>query len=120
MFKINPQSAVVAICILSLLCVTHPVAAQKKTGGKKGKPNAAADSIAQPVLITIPPLEPGVDVGYMRVKKSEVTAAVSVVEKKSLDEGIAVSIDGLLQGQAAGMQVTNVSGAPGSGALTTI
>ncbi|HEX6428357.1 MAG TPA: TonB-dependent receptor plug domain-containing protein, partial [Niastella sp.] len=56
----------------------------------------------------------------MRVKRSEVTAAVSVVEKKSVDELIAVSIDGLLQGQAAGMQVTNISGAPGSGALTTI
>src|SRR5262245_26541695 len=48
------------------------------------------------------------------------TAAVSIVEKKNIEELIPVSIDALLQGQAAGMQVTNVSGAPGSGALTTI
>jgi TonB-linked SusC/RagA family outer membrane protein len=120
MFKINPHSAVVAICILSLVCVSNPVAAQKKTGGKKGKPNSTADSIAKRILIIIPPLEPKVELGYMRVKKNDLTAAVSVVEKKSLDEGMAVSTDALLQGQAAGMQVTNVSGAPGSGALTTI
>lgn len=124
MFKINPRSAVVVICILSLVCVSNRVDAQKKTGNKKPKPNAVVDSIAKLIakqaLIPIPPLEPKVEVGYMRVKRSQVTAAVSVVENKSLDELVPVSIDALLQGQAAGMQVTNVSGAPGSGALTTI
>jgi TonB-dependent starch-binding outer membrane protein SusC len=120
MFKINPQLAVVVVCILSLLCVSHPVAAQKRTGSKKPKLNPAADSTAKPILIIIPPLEPKLELGYMRIKKSDVSASVSVVEKKNLDELISVSIDALLQGQAAGMQVTNVSGAPGSGALTTI
>jgi TonB-linked SusC/RagA family outer membrane protein len=123
MFKINPQSAVAAVCMLSLLCVSNPADAQKKTGSKKGKLKTAADStkpVVKTDLIIIPSPEPKTEIGYMRVKRSEVSAAVSVVEKKNVDELIPVSIDALLQGQAAGMQVTNISGAPGSGALTTI
>jgi TonB-dependent SusC/RagA subfamily outer membrane receptor len=124
MFKINPHSAFAVVCILSLLGVSNRVAAQKKTGSKTAKPKSAAASTikpdVQPILIAIPSSEPRVDLGYMRIKKTEVAAAVSVVEKNSVDELMAVSIDALLQGQAAGIQVTNVSGAPGSGALTTI
>ncbi|MCS3795044.1 SusC/RagA family TonB-linked outer membrane protein [Niastella sp. OAS944] len=113
MFKINPHSAVVAVCILSLLCLSNKVNAQKKKADEI-KPDV------NPILIPIPSSEPKVELGYLRVKKSNVSAAVSVVGEKSIDELMAVSIDALLQGQAAGMQVTNVSGAPGSGALTTI
>src|ERR1044072_3831753 len=113
MFKINPHSAVVAVCILSLLCLGNKVNAQKKKADVI-KPDV------NPILIPIPSSEPKVELGYLRVKKSNVSAAVSVVGEKSIDELMAVSIDALLQGQAAGMQVTNVSGAPGSGALTTI
>lgn len=120
MFKINPRSAFIAGCMLSLLCVSNKVEAQKKTVSKKGKPALKIDTVSKPSLIIIPPLEPRQEVGYMRIKKNEVSAAMSVVVKKSVDELLAVSIDALLQGQAAGMQVTNVSGAPGSGALTTI
>lgn len=120
MFKINPRSAFIAACIVSLLCMSNKVEAQKKTVSKKGKPTLKIDTVSKPSLIIIPPLEPRQEVGYMRIKKNEVSAAMSVVEKKSVDELLAVSLDALLQGQAAGMQVTNVSGAPGSGALTTI
>lgn len=120
MFKINPRSAFIGVCIVSLLCVSNKAEAQKKTVSKKGKPTLKIDTVSKPSLIIIPPLEPRQEVGYMRIKKNEVSAAMSVVEKKNVDELLAVSIDALLQGQAAGMQVTNVSGAPGSGALTTI
>src|ERR1044072_7353524 len=114
MFKIKPHSAVVAVCILSLLCLSNKVNAQKKKADVI-KPDV------KPILIPIPSSEPKVELGYLRVKKSNVSAAVSVVGEKSIDELMAVSIDALLQGQAAGMQVTNVSGwAPGSGALTSI
>lgn len=128
MFKINPHTVVFVVCILSLVCVSNRVAAQQKTASPKGKAKPAAKTTAKPaakppdkpIVIPIPPSEPRVDVGYLKVKKNEVSAAISVVEKKNIDELIPVSIDALLQGQAAGMQVTNVSGAPGSGALTTI
>jgi TonB-linked SusC/RagA family outer membrane protein len=121
--------------MLCLVCASNRTNAQKKTtppatprsGAKPatktvvkplGKP--VVKPVAQTVPLPLPATEPKVDLGYISVRKNEVVAAVSVVDEKSLNELMPVSIDALLQGQAAGMQVTNVSGAPGSGALTTI
>lgn len=128
MFKINSRSAAAATCLLWLACLHNTVQAQQKTGSKKVKPavvtKVTVTEIKKPVLppipLPMPPAEPETNLGYLRVKKAALTAAVSEVEGKHLNELTAVSIDALLQGQAAGMQVTNVSGTPGSGAVTNI
>jgi TonB-linked SusC/RagA family outer membrane protein len=135
MFKINPRLVVVSVCMLCLIGVSNRTNAQKKTTpsatprpGAKPVTKTVVKPIGKPVVksvntgvpLPLPQLEPKIDLGYISVNKKEAVAAVSVVAEKSLDELIPVSIDALLQGQAAGMQVTNVSGAPGSGALTII
>ena len=75
---------------------------------------AALDSI-----INIKPIE-SVNLGYTTPKRPQVTGAVSVVNENRIKDLAPVSIDALLQGQAAGVRVVNVSGAPGAGALVNI
>lgn len=75
---------------------------------------AALDSI-----INIKPLE-AVNLGYTNPKKAHVPGAISTVNESRIKDLTPVSIDALLQGQAAGVRVVNVSGAPGSGALVNI
>ncbi|HVV05539.1 MAG TPA: TonB-dependent receptor [Puia sp.] len=57
-------------------------------------------------------------VGYGTTRKRDLTGAVSVISNKATENVPAMRADQLLQGQAAGVQITSVSGAPGSG--TTI
>ena len=60
-------------------------------------------------------------VGYGTVKKSDLTGSVSVVKVKSLQNTTpANSIDRLLQGRAAGLQVVNSSEDPGAGSTIRI
>ena len=59
-------------------------------------------------------------VGYGTVKKSDLTGSVSVVGVKSLQNTPSNSIDGLLQGRAAGLQVINSSEDPGAGSIVRI
>jgi TonB-dependent starch-binding outer membrane protein SusC len=61
-----------------------------------------------------------VNMGYLTVPKISVPGSVSIVKENRFKELAGVSIDALLQGQAAGVRVVNTSGAPGSGALTVI
>ncbi|NJB82263.1 SusC/RagA family TonB-linked outer membrane protein [Wenyingzhuangia aestuarii] len=65
-------------------------------------------------------LEEVVIVGYGSVKKSDLTGSVSSVDMKNLPSKPANSIDGLLQGQVAGVQVTSSSDDPGAGATIRI
>jgi TonB-linked SusC/RagA family outer membrane protein len=58
--------------------------------------------------------------GYMNIQRNNLTGSVSIVRENRLKEIAGVSVDALLQGQAAGVRVINTSGAPGSGALTFI
>ena len=136
MFKINPRSVVVVMGLAGLLITGDRANAQQKPANKNSKPQAAPAAkpktvvkpvgkpvvkpVTKPAPLPVPPTEPKVDLGYINIKKTESVAAVSVVNGKGINELIPVSIDALLQGQAAGVQVTNVSGAPGSGALTNI
>lgn len=74
------------------------------------------------ILIRLEPISEGLDevvvVGYGQVKKRDLTGAVSSVSGSDL-EGIPVQrADQMLQGRAAGVQVTSTTGAPGAG--TTI
>ena len=65
-------------------------------------------------------LEQVVVIGYGSVKKSDVTGSVTSVKTEALKEIPANSVEGLLQGRAAGLQVINSSQDPGAGATARI
>jgi TonB-linked SusC/RagA family outer membrane protein len=59
-------------------------------------------------------------VGYSSISKRNITGAISTISSKAI-EGISVSgLDQALQGQAAGVQVTQSSGTPGGGVSVRI
>lgn len=60
-------------------------------------------------------LEELVVIGYGSMKKKDITTAVSVVSTSDIDNRPIVSAAEALQGKAAGIQVVQPSGAPGSG-----
>lgn len=59
-------------------------------------------------------------IGYGAVKKSDLTGSVASVKMEALSDMTSGSIDGLLQGRAAGLQVLNSSQDPGAGATVRI
>ena len=65
-------------------------------------------------------LDDVVVVGYGAVKKSDLTGSVGSVKMEAIADLSASSVDGLLQGRAAGLQVMNTSQDPGSGAIIRI
>lgn len=65
-------------------------------------------------------LEDVVVVGYGAVKKSDLTGSVASVKMDGLAGISATSVDGLLQGRAAGLQVMNTSQDPGAGSIVRI
>ena len=65
-------------------------------------------------------LEQVVVIGYGSVKKSDVTGSDTSVKTEALKEIPANSVEGLLQGRAAGLQVINSSQDPGAGATVRI
>lgn len=65
-------------------------------------------------------LEEVVVVGYGTVKKSDLTGAVSEVNSKHIRDLPVASIDQKLVGQVAGVQIQQVSGAPGAGTSVKI
>lgn len=65
-------------------------------------------------------LDQVVVIGYGSVKKSDVTGSVTSVKTEALKEIPANSVEGLLQGRAAGLQVVNSSQDPGAGATVRI
>lgn len=77
-----------------------------------------------PVKIILSPdfevLEDVVVVGYGSVKKSDLTGSVASVKMDALSDITSNSVDGLLQGRAAGLQVLNSSQDPGSGSTIRI
>ncbi len=60
-------------------------------------------------------LEDIVVVGYGTVKKSDLTGSVSSIRDEDLNQGAISSIDQAMQGQIAGVQVTQTSSEPGGG-----
>ncbi len=60
-------------------------------------------------------LEDVVVVGYGSVKKSDATGAVVAVGERDFNKGVISSPEQLLQGRAAGVQISNNSGEPGGG-----
>ncbi|WP_246146970.1 SusC/RagA family TonB-linked outer membrane protein [Seonamhaeicola marinus] len=65
-------------------------------------------------------LDEVVVVGYGSVKKSDLTGSVASVDMDDIPAKPANSVDGLLQGQVAGVQVTSPSDNPGAGSVIRI
>ena len=61
-------------------------------------------------------LDDAVVIGYGTVRKSDLTGSVTTIKDKSLDSRPTSSVDGLLQGKVAGLQVIQTSGEPGASA----
>src|SRR5690606_7406449 len=76
------------------------------------------------INITLLPLVSDLDevvvVGYGTVKKKDLTGSVSSVSTDDLKDIPANSIESLLQGRAAGLQIVKTSQDPGSGATVRI
>lgn len=65
-------------------------------------------------------LEDVVVVGYTSVKRSSLTSSVVTLQSEALTENVTHDLGSMLQGKAAGLMVTNSSGAPGSSAQMRI
>jgi len=65
-------------------------------------------------------LDEVVVIGYGSVKKSDATGAVTSVTSEDFNQGVITSPEQLIQGRAAGVQVTNNSGEPGGGVSVRI
>ncbi|MBO4605212.1 MAG: TonB-dependent receptor [Bacteroidales bacterium] len=65
-------------------------------------------------------LEETVVVGYGTVKKSDLTGSVASVKAEKITDVPANSVDALLQGRVAGVQVTNASQDPGASSTVRI
>ena len=117
MFQLKLPLVSTMVCVLCLVCLSDMARAQQKKQNSKPKPKVAVSKIAvlQPLST-----DSGINIGYIKVKKPNITGAISSVQENKWKELAPVSIDALLQGQVAGLLVTNISGAPGAGALTTI
>jgi len=90
------------------------------TGYETQTIDVGARSVIDVVLTSGATLEEVVVVGYGRQKKSDLTGAVASVKVEDL-KGIPTSrVDQILQGRTAGVQITNVNGAPGAGTVIRI
>lgn len=65
-------------------------------------------------------LDEVVVVGYGTMKRSDLTGSVVSVSSKEIKKTVSTSLDQALQGRAAGVQVTQNSGAPGGGISVSI
>lgn len=59
-------------------------------------------------------------VGYGRMKKSDMSAAVGTISNTDLDRTVNVTLDDAIQGKAANVYVSQTSGEPGAGASVII
>ena len=65
-------------------------------------------------------LDEVVVVGYGAVRKSDLTGSVSSIDVEELNAGVTNSVDQLIAGRAAGVQVTQASSEPGGGVTIRI
>lgn len=72
------------------------------------------------MVITANVLDDVIVVGYGAVKKSDLTGSVASVKMEAISDLSATSVDGLLQGRTAGLQVVNSSQDPGSASTVRI
>ena len=60
-------------------------------------------------------IEDFVVIGYQKIKKSDVTGAVSQIKPEGVSERPNTSVEQLIQGRVSGVQVQSANGAPGAG-----
>lgn len=60
-------------------------------------------------------LDEVVVIGYGSIKKSDLTGAVTALSEEDFNAGVITSPEELIQGRAAGVQITQTSGEPGAG-----
>lgn len=65
-------------------------------------------------------LDPVVATGYGRQRREAITGSVSTVDAGTANKGVKTNVDQLLQGRAAGVEVTQNNGEPGAGAQVLI
>jgi TonB-linked SusC/RagA family outer membrane protein len=77
------------------------------------KPVNGQTKISVTMTEDIMELDEVVVVGYGTIRKSDLTGSLSVVTPKEFTEQNVTRFDQVLQGRAAGVQVTNIEGSPG-------
>jgi TonB-dependent starch-binding outer membrane protein SusC len=65
-------------------------------------------------------LDPVVATGYGRQRREAITGSVATVDAPSANKGVKTNVDQLLQGRAAGVEITQDNGEPGAGAQVLI
>lgn len=95
----------VAQSVTTLLFTSIGYASQEVSIGNSGSVNvvlvATAEGLSEVVVI-----------GYGTARKKDLTGALSSVSEKNFNRGVITSPDQLIQGKAAGVQLTAASGAP--------
>ncbi|MFV0593926.1 MAG: TonB-dependent receptor [Draconibacterium sp.] len=101
-----PQDAVLQFSFVGMI-------SQKIEVGSRSVVNVqmVADAIGLDEIVAI---------GYGTVKKSDLTGSVVSLDNEDLNEVNPVSVDQMLQGRAAGVQITQSSHAPGGGVSVRI
>jgi iron complex outermembrane receptor protein len=90
------------------------------TGYKEEVVDLGASNVISIAMTPGTVLDEVVVIGYGVAKVSDLTGSVSSVGEKDFNQGIFAAPDQLIQGKAAGVQVTNNSGQPGSAATVRI
>lgn len=85
------------------------------TGYSSQTVNLEASNVVNIALSAGTLLEEVVVVGYGSVRKRDATGAVASFGEDEFNRGVITSPEQLLQGRAAGVQITNASGEPGAG-----
>ncbi len=81
------------------------------------KPNTTVNISLKPTAANLNEL---VVIGYGVEKKKDATGSVTAVSSKDFNKGAITAPADLLAGKVAGVQITNVGGAPGAGAVIRI
>ena len=77
--------------------------------------NAQSDTLRVVMEEDVQALDEAVVVAYGTTTRREMTGAISTVKGEDLEGIPSPNIATLLQGRVAGMDITNISGAPGGG-----
>jgi TonB-linked SusC/RagA family outer membrane protein len=65
-------------------------------------------------------LEPVVVTGYTAQRREAITGSVSSIEGTAANVGVVTNVDQMVQGRAAGVQITQINGEPGAGSVVLI
>ncbi|MEO1010278.1 MAG: TonB-dependent receptor [Bacteroidota bacterium] len=98
---VEDENAILVISYIGFGTTEVPIAARSIVNITLEESTSALDEI--------------VVIGYGTLKKSDLTGSVSSLRSEDFNPGANVSVDQLLQGRAAGVQISQASSAPGGG-----